>query len=410
MTLYARAAEFALTLPGPHLTAIHPDKTETISRFGKHFEQSVIRARTFGNRNIAEIEHWISLAQRSGHNVYFNVNDLAVELNKFCLKAHERDVSVLRYLHVDLDDPKDVTDPRQFKQVHAETVQRLLNYPIRPSLIIDTGNGFGGFWTVAPATAATDDNRLDLKSRNKALREFFDADHCENLDRVMRLPYTINFPNAAKRARGRKQILARVFQDWRGELLDGYPLEWFPQSADAPIPTSHSGDAYHAIGKPEIVDATDKIATLEPHLQKRIRTDEIDVGKRSEAVFAVCCELRRLGWSDGEIIGIITNPDLAIADHILDQPQRSNEEQAARVILSMNERGVTVANAWDDFKNDPVEPMPAAIGSARISLKARRERRQLEEQARAGDRLAKRKMRDLWKRKRRLERAAAFIE
>src|ERR1017187_7779972 len=62
---------------------------------------------------------------------------------------------------------------------------------------------------------------------------------------------------------------------------------------------------------------------------------------RSEAVYIVACDLRRFGWSDGTILGVLTEPMNAIADHIFDQKQREPVEQASRVIMDMNRRGIT---------------------------------------------------------------------
>ena len=353
MRPYSAATDFALSLPTSqvHLTAIHPEKTE-INRWGR--EQPIIRGHSFDRLDVDGIEQWIARAQRREFGLYFNFNDLSKPLSKFHPKAHEGDVSVLHCLHVDADDPKDVTDPEMFNAVHAALLKHIRQYPLQPSLIIDSGNGFGLFWSIRPAIIVTDENRLDLKSRNKALREWFDADPCENLDRVMRLPGTTNFPSAVKIKRGRKPALARIVQDHRQEILDGYPLSEFPLSAEPPIPTSHSGDAYKAIGEPEIADVNELVRSkafhvLDVDLQKLILTENVTVGERSEAVFRVCCELRRHGWSDGEILAIITDPALAISAHIMDQKQRANVEQASRMIVAMNNMGVkTVAEEFAD--------------------------------------------------------------
>jgi len=51
-------------------------------------------------------------------------------------------------------------------------------------------------------------NREQFRAINKALAAQFGGDNCHNLDRVMRLPGTINIPNEAKRKRGCVPVLS----------------------------------------------------------------------------------------------------------------------------------------------------------------------------------------------------------
>jgi hypothetical protein len=353
----AAAVAFCLSLPQINLTAIHPTLTETVQYGeGRPFESAIIRGHSFAHDQSAEIEEWVTLSQSKGFGLYFNCNGLNRPLDKFHKKARESDVNALHMLHLDLDDPKQVTDKRKFKSAHKATLDRLLAVPLipEPSLIVDSGNGYGAFWTIYPALKVTDGNRLYLKSRNKAIRELFAADPCENLDRIMRLPGSVNFPNAAKEKRGRVPALAHVILDKRSCPLSEYRLKDFPMSREMPAATSFSGSAYHVVGEPEIGDAQALVRTkafwaLDTDMKARILTEEIPVGERSGAVFAVCCELRRRGWSDGEIIAIVIEPGFAISGHILDQKQREPHEQASRMIVSMNDKGIVpYAREFDD--------------------------------------------------------------
>ena len=53
---------------------------------------------------------------------------------------------------------------------------------------------------------------------NRKVAARFGADHCHNIDRVMRVPGTLNYPNAKKRAAGRTVSLAKVIYDADGVL------------------------------------------------------------------------------------------------------------------------------------------------------------------------------------------------
>jgi len=106
--------------------------------------------------------------------------------------------------------------------------------------------------------------------------------------------------------------------------------------------TESSGTAYETIGSPDIPETVD-LSTLDESLRSIIENGPpADYTKsRSEAVYMVACDLRRFGWSDGTILGVLTEPMNAIADHIFDQKQREPVEQASRVIMDMNRRGIT---------------------------------------------------------------------
>jgi hypothetical protein len=98
--------------------------------------------------------------------------------------------------------------------------------------------------------------------------------------------------------------------------------------------TESSGTAYETIGSPDIPETVD-LSTLDESLRSIIENGPpADYTKsRSEAVYIVACDLRRFGWSDGTILGVLTEPMNAIADHIFDQKQREPVEQASRVIM-----------------------------------------------------------------------------
>jgi len=66
-----------------------------------------------------------------------------------------------------------------------------------------------------------------------------------------------------------------------------------------------------------------------------LRTDRRQVTRnraRKPSITALC-DLRRFGWSDGDILFVLTNATNGIADHIFDQKQREPLEQASRVII-----------------------------------------------------------------------------
>jgi putative DNA primase/helicase len=348
-----KAVEFAFGLPTVmmHLTAIDPSGKRPI--VGKSFPKTA--------SGKAAALKWVEQAHKGGYGIYFNCNEVKPPLGPGHAKASEADISTVHFLHVDIDPPEG-TPADKIETVRARMVSKIK--AAEPSLIINSGNGFGAFFAVEPVTV-TDENRDSIKARNIALADQLGGDDCEDLCRVMRLPYTINRPNAKKAKAGRVPVLADIVVDDRD--FTAYTLDSFqsaavskddPSVAEKP---SASGTAYETIGEPEIPETVD-LSKLDDVLRSIIEKGPPEgySKSRSEAVYMVACDLRRIGWSDGAILGVLTEPMNAIADHIFDQKQREPIEQASRIIADMNRRGIAQVysdNPGDDFADEPVEPI-----------------------------------------------------
>src|SRR6202051_3473269 len=329
----AEAVAFAVSLPTDqvHLCAIHPAGNRPV--IGRSFPKT--------ESGQAAALRWLTEANRKGYGIYFNANEVK-PFGKGHAKAKEAEVSTVRFLHVDADLPAG-TAPDDVKTARAELLAKIKAAPLVPSLIINSGNGFGLFWELAEPVIVTAENLEDIKARNVALADQLGGDDCENLDRVMRLPFTVNRPNAKKIKAGRVPVLADIVTDLRDLVV--YALEEFAPAAVSnemtTTRTESSGTAYETIGSPDIPETVD-LSTLDESLRNIIENGPpADYTKsRSEAVYTVACDLRRFGWSDGTILGVLTEPMNAIADHIFDQKQREPVEQASRVIMDMNRRGI----------------------------------------------------------------------
>lgn len=138
------------------------------------------------------IRSWISNLNEKGYNLYWHVNTLADHIRD--KKALKRDIVEVRMLHVDVDDPGETA------------LERLKAFDPRPSIILFSGGGYQAFWLL-------DEPMTDL-ARAEAINRSFAAqlggDNCHNADRIMRLPGTINWPNAKKQKAGRVPVLAHV--------------------------------------------------------------------------------------------------------------------------------------------------------------------------------------------------------
>ncbi len=86
----------------------------------------------------------------------------------------------------------------------------------RPSVVVDSGGGFQCFWLLLSRLPRRRmDRHPEVEARNIAIGVAMGADACHNIDRIMRLPGTVNVPGEKKRAKGRTPRLARVVaEDW----------------------------------------------------------------------------------------------------------------------------------------------------------------------------------------------------
>jgi hypothetical protein len=213
-----RAGDFlyALYPDGPWmLTAIVPD--------------GITRTKTF--TDLSEAEKFIAKENAGGCNLYYSVNVTKQPMSK---KARKEDIGKVCYLHADLDPHEDETAD-EFKERIWPLIEAFR--PI-PTLTVDSGNGFQLLWRLStPITISDAAVIADIEARNYALAVALKADpSTRNIDRILRVPGTVNYPNAKKRERGRTKCYAA----WREQYKYNYPLSRFPphvapaETVDAP--------------------------------------------------------------------------------------------------------------------------------------------------------------------------------
>jgi putative DNA primase/helicase len=154
-------------------------------------------------------------------NVYYTLNAVKTAVSSKPTKQH---IAQVEYLHVDAD-PDAGETPEQFKTRFLPTVRA---FRIAPTFIVDSGNGVQLLWRLKRPVAATGpDVVAGIEARNLGLLMELGAPRgTQNIDRLLRLPGTINYPNAAKRKKGRVQCETKLIE---GSATGGYPLDDFPE-------------------------------------------------------------------------------------------------------------------------------------------------------------------------------------
>ncbi len=144
-------------------------------------------------------------------NIYYSVNPTRGEMSS---KAAKKDIARIEYLLADLD-PKEGETPEAAK---ARYLAALKDGKPAFTAMVDSGNGLQGLWKlvdpiVLPDPAAPEWAQVvgDVEARMKAQMERLESvAGTQNIDRILRLPGTVNIPSRAKLRAGRVACPTRL--------------------------------------------------------------------------------------------------------------------------------------------------------------------------------------------------------
>jgi chloramphenicol 3-O-phosphotransferase len=329
------------------LTAIHPNRKE-------------IDTRTFSptQTGLKALSVWLEEFNGT-RNIYFSVNRVRGELTK---KATREDIAEMPWLHVDID-------PRAGEELKEEQARALALLSTKlpqgvpaPTVIVFSGGGYQGFWKLEKPIEINGDlvRAEDAKRYNQQLELLFGADACHNIDRIMRLPGTINIPNAVKKKKGRKAVLATLVQ-WEADNV--YALDRFTPAPQvqmvgetgfggAPVQVGGNIDRYSIddLDKWNIPDRLKVIIVQGNHPEEKKEGDN----SRSSWLFDVCCNLVRHGVPDEVVFSIITDPDFGISGSVIEQKDpakyalrqigRAKEEAIDPWLRKLNDKYAVIGN------------------------------------------------------------------
>ena len=166
----------------------------------------------FGN-DATGAAQWAADTNAMGYNIYWTVN---VARPGTSGKPSKEDISHARFVHVDIDPPRDDAS-WSIDTAIADIV------PFQPSTLVASGGGLQALWRLDVSASAE-----DVEVVNKAIASVTGGDPaCWNVDRLFRVPGTINYPSATKQARGRKPALAvTIYMDTGAtRVLSSFPRD-----------------------------------------------------------------------------------------------------------------------------------------------------------------------------------------
>ena len=308
-----RAIEFVrwLTSEAPlHLESMasHGKAAPKAKMFGASDHEMAISFVASGNTEDAQ------------RNMYFLPNA------EFLEGARKKDnLSAVRFLHVDLDYkdyPGDKNEQADYVLgILHDDKKRPKGVPL-PSGIWETGGGCQAVWKM--------DEPLEVEKAeelNKALLLALQGGPgTHNADRLLRLPWTMNWLNDKKRADGREPTLA-----WHFEPMDlskpprTYSVSDFrvklPKEARQPSAVVAPVVEIEPLPLP---DHLYEVLPAEPEWAEAIMTGNNPPGKtyasRSELVFAAIIWMIGKGMNPGHVLAIIVSPDVGISAHVRENP------------------------------------------------------------------------------------------
>lgn len=261
-----------------------------------------IKAQHFDAADRAGQQAFISDKGSAGFDLYFTPNPVRGILPK---KATKNDIVEARHLWVDLDPRK--TEPLEAER--AAMLALLTTEPPdglpRPNRVIDSGRGFWGYWKLdAPAPVDGSQNNVNrpltetVERYGRGIEQAFGAhfaDGCRNIDRIARLPGTVNTKT------GR---LASVLQEFSHDAA--HAIEHFPQHDEAPRKEPHQqAGHFNPPGNYDPIDPTDPLlAKLPGKWLAMLEADDYATaygGDRSRAEMAFATAAMRVGVNESVI-------------------------------------------------------------------------------------------------------------
>lgn len=189
------------------MDAMHPGRLRVVTGIREVNGKKQLPTQTFAPDQGAAFMAWTEAAGRDC-NLYWHP---AEPLKPVTKKMERTDVRAVWHLHVDVD-PR-AGEPLESE--HARILGLVRNPPgglPKPSAIVFSGGGYQAFWALrAPIIIDGDLAKAeDAALFNLHIERLMGADKCHSIDHLMRLPFTLNRPDAKKLKKGRVLSLATV--------------------------------------------------------------------------------------------------------------------------------------------------------------------------------------------------------
>lgn len=321
-----------------------------------HPEMGVIETKCAPINDLEKLEAFIRRREGSW-NLYFVPNPVKPGLSK---KASKVDVKSIGYLHVDVDPSAD--HPLEEERQRIE--QALDAFPIKPNVLIDSGGGFQCFWRLATALHPTSENIAKVEAINKAIGHHLEGDSCHTVEHLMRLPCTMNWPDAKKQANGRVPAPAViVHQDGGLYSLEDFGLLFEAQAHEARAEPGPSVDVHslHTSSemKRRIREGVGGRDAPDTHAEGEVDTSGPEFG----AVRAMV----KGGHSDLEIMSVMMDEANRLFERCRKKGRAWCEGEIKRAREKPDEAGVDGAVSGPSLKSASGSPLDRLVNAAALA-------------------------------------------
>jgi len=181
------------------MNTLNKDCTQIISLLETHYKdipQILAIPAKGGAPKVIKIDE-VEKRNSENCNIYFTVNKVKDGVNK---KPTKEDIEKALYVHLDLD-------PVVEGKYSPELRSKLLNLgkDVDCTFAIDTGNGIALYWRLNGDYSAE-----EVEEVNKAMIDKYSSYGADkgthNIDRIMRVPFTTNYPTETKLKKGYSEI------------------------------------------------------------------------------------------------------------------------------------------------------------------------------------------------------------
>ena len=247
--------------------------------------------------------------------------------------------------------------PLNERKERALPILRGIRRPGSPSYIVDSGGGFQVLYRLDPPLAATPDN-VELAERINAglAAEVPGGDgSVHDIGHLLRMPFTANLPNAAKRRRGRVPCPARLVAS-TGEV---YEAEEFPlgrkrkkaEPVDVEFDVAEDVNDLDALAAEYGLDA-DTVAIIR---DGRLKKSKAGDDSRSAWAFDGILRLLRHKVPHATIKGLLLDPAYGISSHVLSARHTPEDQEAYAERQVRNAIGAIKAEQDEPAFREPVD-------------------------------------------------------
>lgn len=202
-------------------------------------------------------------------NLYLTANEPVANAPQG--KLRKEHIGRIRAVYADVD-PADGVEMDQARATLTAQAERLKAGAIPPTVVVDSGGGFQYLWLLK--------EKLDpaqflswAEGQGRALAHELGGDAVQNIDRLLRLPGSLNIPTPGKLAKGRVKRLARIVTAEPARLYKPTDLSSIVAPLARPANATEETDR-HIVAAREAIDFADvetltSFDDLEPALREK---------------------------------------------------------------------------------------------------------------------------------------------